>query len=97
MNSSAFRILLGATLLSVGSAAALAAPGRASVDGARLAAADREPGQWMAVGRTFSEQRFSPLTQVNDRNVQDLGLAWTFKYELDRVVEATPVVVDGVM
>jgi quinohemoprotein ethanol dehydrogenase len=97
MNSSAIRVLLGATLLSVGSATTLAAPSPASVDGARLAAADREPGQWMAVGRTFSEQRFSPLAQVNDRNVQDLGLAWTFKYELDRVVEATPVVVDGVM
>ena len=68
-----------------------------AVDGQRLINADQEPGNWMATGRTYGEQRFSPLTQINDKNVGQLGLAWQFKYDLDRVVEATPVVVDGVL
>lgn len=29
----------------------------ADVDGARIAAADREPGNWMSHGRTCDEQR----------------------------------------
>ncbi len=48
----------------------------AGVDTARLVGADREPGQWMSPGRTYDEQRFSPLAQINDRNVGRLGLAW---------------------
>src|SRR5690606_38488735 len=46
----------------------------ARVDHARLLAA--EPAQWMAPGRTYDEQRFSPLDRINDRNVGRLGLAW---------------------
>ncbi len=67
----------------------------AAVDGKRLTAA--EPGNWLSHGRTYGEERFSPLNKVSDGNVDKLGLAWTYKYELDRVVEATPIVVDGVM
>ena len=79
-------------------ALAAAAPvDAAPVDAPRLIAADAEPGNWMSHGRTYGEQRFSPLSQVNDRNVDRLGLAWQFKYDLDRVVEATPIVVDGVL
>jgi quinohemoprotein ethanol dehydrogenase len=92
--------LLGAATLLCGSfphATIAAAQAPAAVDGARIVAADREPGNWMSTGRTYDEQRFSPLRQVNDGNVDKLGLAWTFKYELDRVVQATPIVVDGVM
>ncbi len=75
----------------------LASAGSGAVDGQRLLNADHEPGSWMTTGRTYGEQRFSPLTQLNDKNVDQLGLAWQFKYDLDRVVEATPVVVDGVL
>ena len=50
----------------------------ADVDGARIVNADREPGNWMTHGRTYSEQRFSPLKQVNDSNVGQLGLAWYY-------------------
>ncbi|WP_165678941.1 PQQ-binding-like beta-propeller repeat protein, partial [Metapseudomonas otitidis] len=73
------------------------APGPARVDTQRLLQADREPGNWMSHGRTYDEQRFSPLDQVNAGNVGQLGLAWTTKLELDFGVEATPIVVDGVM
>ena len=36
-------------------------PGPAGVNNARLVNADREPGNWLTYGRTYSEQRFSPL------------------------------------
>jgi quinohemoprotein ethanol dehydrogenase len=76
----------------------LAAPKQpAAVDGARIVAADKEPGNWMSHGRTYDEQRYSPLEKINDGNVAKLGLAWTHKLDVDRGVEATPIVVDGVM
>src|SRR5215472_7320782 len=69
----------------------------ANVDEARLLRADEEPGNWMSYGRTYSEQRFSPLKQVNDQNVRQLSLAWSFDLNIQRGQEATPVVVDGVV
>ncbi|SDG75518.1 PQQ-dependent dehydrogenase, methanol/ethanol family [Dyella sp. 333MFSha] len=74
-----------------------AARGPAAVDGARIVNADKEPGNWMTTGRTYDEQRYSPLKQITDKNVDKLGLAWTYKIDIDRGVEATPIVVDGVM
>ena len=66
----------------------------------RILAAERgagEEGNWLAHGRTFNEQRFSPLKQINAANVKDLKLAWHYKLDVDRGTEATPIVVDGVM
>jgi PQQ-dependent dehydrogenase (methanol/ethanol family) len=67
------------------------------VDAARLSAADSEPGQWMSHGRTYDEQRFSPLKQITTDNVKDLGLAWFADLDTNRGQEATPIVVDGTM
>jgi len=69
----------------------------ARVDGARMRAADAEPGQWMSHGRTWDEQRFSPLDLINDRNVSQLGLAWYDDLQTVRGMQATPIVVDGVL
>ena len=69
----------------------------ADVDGTRLIAADSEPGSWMSYGRTYNEQRFSPLQKINAGNVAKLGLAWSYKLDVDRATEATPIVVDGTM
>jgi quinohemoprotein ethanol dehydrogenase len=69
----------------------------AAVDAARLLAADAEPGQWLSYGRTYDEQRYSPLTEIDTSNVADLGLAWYADIPLNRGQEATPIVVDGVM
>ncbi len=71
--------------------------GPAAVDAKRLTAADSDPGNWMSQGRTYSEQRFSPLTKINTSNVGQLGLAWSFELSTNRGVETTPIVVDGVM
>jgi quinohemoprotein ethanol dehydrogenase len=53
--------------------------------------------EWREHGLNASETRFSPLADVNDGNVEKLGLAWFFDYPTARGKEATPLVVDGVM
>jgi quinohemoprotein ethanol dehydrogenase len=70
---------------------------RADVNEFRITNADREPGNWMSYGRTYNEQRFSPLNQISDDNVSQLGLAWYYDLDTKRGQEATPIVVDGVM
>jgi PQQ-dependent dehydrogenase (methanol/ethanol family) len=82
-----------------GEAETKAAPGArvTKVDGARILGADGEPQNWMSHGRTYDEQRFSPLKDINDGNVKDLGLAWYFDVPTFRGMEATPIVVDGRM
>ncbi|ALO46005.1 PQQ-dependent dehydrogenase, methanol/ethanol family [Pseudohongiella spirulinae] len=69
----------------------------ASVDAARLISADSEPGQWMSTGRTYWEQRYSPLTQINESNVDQLGLVWSSDLDTSRGQEATPIMVDGAL
>jgi PQQ-dependent dehydrogenase, methanol/ethanol family len=71
--------------------------GAARVDAARLINADAEPGQWMSTGRTYGEQHFSPLDQINRSNVGSLGLAWYADFNIPRGQESTPLVVDGVI
>ncbi|HVI32225.1 PQQ-dependent dehydrogenase, methanol/ethanol family [Phenylobacterium sp.] len=66
------------------------------VDGARIAAADAN-AEWLSYGKGYSEQRFSPLDQVNTANVGQLGLAWYAEFDTDRGQEATPLVADGVL
>jgi len=55
------------------------------------------PGEWPSDGRTYSAQRYSPLTQVTAGNVAQLGLAWFDDLDTYRGVEATPVYADGVL
>jgi PQQ-dependent dehydrogenase (methanol/ethanol family) len=76
-----------------------AVPGgpRLDVDGSRIAAADQEPGNWLSHGRSYDEQRYSPVKQVNDGNAGELGLEWFYDFDTKRGLEATPIVVDGVM
>jgi len=69
----------------------------AAVTAARINAANSEPGEWLSHGRTYDEQRHSPLKQVTADNVGELGLDWQFKLDVDRGTEATPIVVDGTM
>ena len=52
---------------------------------------------WPSYGLDYAETRFSKLHQINDSNVKDLGLLWTYNLESTRGVEATPLVVDGIM
>jgi len=88
-------IVLGAVL----AAGAFANETPAHVTGATMRAADAPAhvGDWQSHGRTWGEQRFSPLTQINADNVGQLGLAWFDDLETYRGVQGTPLVVDGVL
>ena len=79
------------------SAGAVAQDYAAAVDEARLLGADAEPGAWMSHGRTYDEQRYSPLDLINQDNVDQLGLAWYAEVDTSRGQEATPIVVDGAL
>jgi quinohemoprotein ethanol dehydrogenase len=76
-----------------------AAPRSGPVDAARITAAAQTdaPGDWLTHGRTYSEQRYSPLAEIAAGNVAELGLAWSFDLDTDRGQEATPLLVDGVL
>ena len=52
---------------------------------------------WLSYGRTYSEQRFSPLTKINAGNVGGLGLAWSLDTPGIKSLEATPLEVDGTL
>ena len=67
------------------------------IDDERIINAESEPGNWIAHGRTYEEQRFSPLLTINKDSVSDLGLAWYKDMGTNRALEATPIVVDGIM
>src|SRR5688572_20191803 len=72
-------------------------PATRPVDDAALAAPEARQGDWLSYGRDYYEQRFSPLTEINDGNADKLGLAWQFETATERGLEATPLVIDGVM
>jgi len=67
------------------------------VDGAFFKANAAKTPDWPSYGLDYAETRFSKLDQVNASNVKDLGLVWSYDLQSTRGVEATPLVVDGVM
>jgi quinohemoprotein ethanol dehydrogenase len=67
------------------------------VDGARLKAVASEPGEWPAAGRDAGKTHYSPLDQINQSTVGRLGFAWQLETGTNRGMQATPIVVDGVM
>ena len=66
-----------------------------AVDGKALTSAAADRSNWLTHGRTYDEQRFSPLGQINTGNVKNLGLAWFADLDTARGQEATPLVIDG--
>src|SRR5215208_548702 len=64
------------------------------------------PDAWTAYGKDVLGSRHSPLTQIDTANVTRLQVAWTYhtgelgpevRTKRPRSLEATPIVVDGVM
>ena len=52
---------------------------------------------WLAYGRTHSEQRFSPLSKIDTKNVSQLQVDWYVNLPNTVGLVATPLVADGVM
>jgi quinohemoprotein ethanol dehydrogenase len=59
--------------------------------------AEGDGSNWLAFGRNYSEQRYSPLDQINTKTVSNLGIEWVMELPNDRSLLATPLVVDGVI
>ena len=89
--------LAAAALASCGGAPEAAEREASVVTADRLLNAAAEPQNWLTHGGSYLEQRYSPLTAINDSNVGQLKLAWFYDYDTNRGQEATPIVVDGVM
>jgi len=87
-------VLAGCGLLGWGDSAPRGADG---IDDARLRGAAREPESWLTYGGTYAEQRYSPLARIDETNVHRLGLAFAVEMGSKRGLEATPLVVDGVL
>ena len=82
-------------ILLLSSVAALA-QGGTIVDDATLSATG-DGSNWPAFGRNYSEQRFSPLAQIDTKTVTRLGIHAVTELPGDRGLVATPLVVDGVI
>jgi quinohemoprotein ethanol dehydrogenase len=52
---------------------------------------------WPTIGLDYAETRFSKLDQITTDDVKNLGLVWSYSLDSSLGVEATPVVVDGIM
>jgi PQQ-dependent dehydrogenase (methanol/ethanol family) len=77
--------------------ACIAQPTNQPVDDAALVGAAAQPETWLTYGRDYAETRFSPLDAINADNVSRLGLAWSHDTGSFRGLEATPLVVNGVL
>lgn len=64
------------------------------IQGVRNAQTDAD---WPTHGRTYAEQRYSPLDQIRGATVSGLGLAWWAEFDTNRGQEATPLEIDGVL
>lgn len=69
----------------------------AQIDLARLQGIDKEPGAWLTSGRDTGKTHYSPLDQISQQTAARLGFAWELKTDTNRGMEATPIVVDGMM
>jgi PQQ-dependent dehydrogenase (methanol/ethanol family) len=63
----------------------------------RVLAESASGENWFLKGGNFRGEHFSPLSQVNDKNVNNLGLAWSADLPIPDGISATPIVVDGVI
>ncbi len=84
----ALLLLAGAAVPLVG-----AAPDARMIDAKAIAQGSQ--ADWAAHGRTYDEQRYSPLAQIDTGNVGALGLAWYADLDTKLTQEGTPLAIDG--
>jgi quinohemoprotein ethanol dehydrogenase len=58
---------------------------------------EKDGRNWLAYGRTYSEQHWSPLKQINADNVSRLGLAWSLDLPGVHNGLTIPLAVDGII
>jgi glucose dehydrogenase len=67
------------------------------VTDARLLEAYQDKKNWLLYGHDYSNQRYSPLGQINVENVKTLTPRWIFQTGKIGSFQTNPLVVDGVM
>ena len=94
-----FALLISQLSVSIARAETAAEPVSGDVSDARLRSveASGEGANWLAHGRGYGEQRYSPLGQIDNGNVAELGLAWSFDVGNRFVMQTTPLAIDGVL
>ena len=94
-----FALLISELSVPIASAGTAGAPVSGDVSLARLRSveASEEGANWLAHGRGYAEQRYSPLGQIDNGNVAQLGLAWSFDVGNRFVMQTTPLAIDGVL
>ena len=60
-------------------------------------AAQLQSGSWLTGGGDYQQAYYSPLEQINRKNVAELGYAWHIDLPSEHGYEATPLMVDGVL
>src|ERR671931_2767863 len=58
---------------------------------------DKTPGDVLTYGMGYSQQRYSPLTQINRDSVKRMVPAWSYSLADNRGQQAQPLVKDGIM
>ncbi|HVW91617.1 MAG TPA: PQQ-binding-like beta-propeller repeat protein [Devosia sp.] len=102
--------VLAAALLSTCALPAMAQdaakPGTEAVTADQLVNANSDKANWLMYNRTYDNQRFSPLDQINKDNIKGLHMAYTIALEPPAGtagsykfagLEGTPIVKDGHM
>jgi alcohol dehydrogenase (cytochrome c) len=100
-------LIILATLLLTAAALALRSrfrgrsPTGRAVSDTRLLAAGSTPENWLTHGRDYSNQRYSPLSQINRQTVARLAPVWhhssTLLFGRTEKNESTPLVDDGLL
>ena len=67
------------------------------VDQTRLTGADGDTSNWLMYGLTYDDHRFSPLKQINEQTIGQLGMLWSRELGTTRGLQATPLVENGVI
>ena len=88
-------VLAGAALTAP--AAQTPAPGGPELTYERLRHSDSEPQNWLTYWGSYRGTHYSALDQITAANVSRLGAAWAKQLPGSSVLEATPLVVDGIM
>ena len=63
----------------------------------RILKSPGEPANWLTYSGNYAAHRYSPLNQINDRNVAALKPVWSYQTNSLQKFETTPLVIDGVM
>src|SRR5437879_4513053 len=63
----------------------------------RIVKAESEPANWLTYAGTYKSQRYTQLDQINRQNATQLKPLWVHQIRAAGVLEASPIVVDGVM